>query len=384
MEVKQSKLRICKFTTTFSRYLAYFYSHNPVPPNAAYAELLAQFENDYYAENGLWRKYMDLHPEIIFDEFYIDNPHLQHQWAKEHQVHIGEHWQRAIVEAQIALFEPEVIYEDDQVVFNPAFRAEMKSKYPFIKTIVAWDGFTGSSMDSFEHCDIILTCVQSILEKHAALKRNVILIPFGFDVQKIESRHQSQRTNQILFIGNLYPFHQKRLEILYALAKRYDVSFYIGNFDRSISWIKIVNLLRQFPLRNIPKALYLYKNNKGAIYGKAMLDLYFRSTIALNVHGDQNQEVGNMRLIEAAGCGACVVTDYFPNVQDYFEQDSEIVCFRNKEEALKKVDHLIKNKDNAESIGSKAQQKVIQRYSFAHRVDFFLRVINSLIPQTHQ
>ena len=66
-----------------------------------------------------------------------------------------------------------------------------------------------------------------------------------------------------------------------------------------------------------------------------MFSLLHRSKLTLNKHIDVSENyANNMRLFEATGTGACLITDWKDNLADLFEPQKEVVAYRSSEECL--------------------------------------------------
>src|SRR5690242_10825006 len=118
-------MRVLRATTISRKYKAYYYRHHPREAAKPYAEQVRDFEWDSYAEVGLWKLNLEKIPGYTVEEHYINQGQLQRQWAKEHNVSLGADPVRDIITAQVAAFRPDVIFEDDDQYFNPAFREKL-------------------------------------------------------------------------------------------------------------------------------------------------------------------------------------------------------------------------------------------------------------------
>ena len=66
-----------------------------------------------------------------------------------------------------------------------------------------------------------------------------------------------------------------------------------------------------------------------------MYQVLRRSTITLNSHIDMaGREAGNMRLFEATGVGAFLLTDFKDNLHTLFAPDREVAVWRSIDECL--------------------------------------------------
>ena len=94
------------------------------------------------------------------------------------------------------------------------------------------------------------------------------------------------------------------------------------------------------------------------------------SKISFNIHGDlAKNQAGNMRMYEVTGVGTCLLTDWKEVINDYFEPDYEIVTYKSKEEALKKVNYLLNNPKEREKIAINGQKRTLRDHTLKKRVE---------------
>lgn len=73
------------------------------------------------------------------------------------------------------------------------------------------------------------------------------------------------------------------------------------------------------------------------------------------------------RVFEAAGAGACLITDYWEGIDLFLEPDREVLVARNGEEVAAQVDQL--DQTRARQIGEAARQRILAKHTYAHRAE---------------
>src|SRR5690606_30132161 len=87
------------------------------------------------------------------------------------------------------------------------------------------------------------------------------------------------------------------------------------------------------------------------VFGLEHMKILARSKVALNNHSEiAGNSSGNMRMFEATGMGACLLTDHKDDVATWFEPDREIVTYRSTEEAIEKAHWLLENQTQRKAI----------------------------------
>ena len=84
-----------------------------------------------------------------------------------------------------------------------------------------------------------------------------------------------------------------------------------------------------------------------------------------------------MRLFEATGVGSCLVTDWKPNISEFFEPDKEVVVYKSPAECLEKINYLLNNENKRKEIARAGQKKTVETYSFEKRIRDFANAVLS-------
>lgn len=93
-----------------------------------------------------------------------------------------------------------------------------------------------------------------------------------------------------------------------------------------------------------------------------------RSRITLNSHIDlAGREAGNMRLFEATGVGAFLLTDFKDNLHTLFEPGREVAAWRSIDDCLQNIDHYLGNEGHRLEIARAGQAKTLSQHTFRHR-----------------
>jgi spore maturation protein CgeB len=101
----------------------------------------------------------------------------------------------------------------------------------------------------------------------------------------------------------------------------------------------------------------------------------------LNVNRDSMVAYGHSpptRIFEAAGVGACVVTDAWRGIEAFLEPDSEVLVARDGAEVAEHVAAL--TPERARAIGDAAQRRIRREHTYAHRVHQIERALGSASP----
>jgi spore maturation protein CgeB len=99
-----------------------------------------------------------------------------------------------------------------------------------------------------------------------------------------------------------------------------------------------------------------------------MYQVLRRSRITLNSHIDlAGREAGNMRLFEATGVGAFLLTDFKDNLDTLFAPDEEVAVWRSIEDCLDVIGRMIGNDAGRAAIARAGQARTLAQHTYRHR-----------------
>jgi hypothetical protein len=179
--------------------------------------------------------------------------------------------------------------------------------------------------------------------------------------------------------------HGERAKFLAQLARRIPKVEYRLRIPDTMAYLRGIGrellLDRQFGpawdlVKQWPDYRRLRRVSKQTVWGRDMYRELSRAQMSLNIHIDAaGNTAANLRLFEATGMGACLVTDWKPNISRLFEEDREIVTFRCVEECCEKVRYLIDHPREREVIAARGQARCLRD----HRLDNEIRDIGQWI-----
>jgi spore maturation protein CgeB len=77
----------------------------------------------------------------------------------------------------------------------------------------------------------------------------------------------------------------------------------------------------------------------------------------------------SVRLFEAAGCGAAIISDYWKGLETFFVPGKEIMLAESSEEVVNYLSAV--SEEEARAIGLRAQERVIAEHSAEKRAEQF-------------
>jgi glycosyltransferase involved in cell wall biosynthesis len=338
---------------------------------------------DCFQMADFWKQTLNATGQFEAKEIVMNAESLQKTWARENKISFNaQNWIKEILMAQIEAFKPEVVFlYNDEPCFrgeDASLRKEIRKNFPFIKVMIGWDGIARNNTDSFQGVDIVLSCIDFVVDFYKDAGFQSYLFPFGFDKSILKKLKTPTSKYDVSFVGGVNPYaggHLKRLQLLDQLSRHLDLDLFIGGMQstKASFYRKMLYLIKNGQFSNLNKWLRLKSRNRNEVYGLEMYQVMADSKITINTHIDQaKNKAANIRLFEATGAGTCLLTDWKENLQDYFKIDEEVVAYKSSEECIEKANYLLKNEAERVKIAKAGQKRTLEEYSYENRIMEFL------------
>jgi len=176
------------------------------------------------------------------------------------------------------------------------------------------------------------------------------------------------------------------------LVKDIDVSFYGHGSESREEWIKKMITV---PSNRLPKAnfsvggyglgLDLSKAKMvGALSFSEYRNLTCRSKICLNITRWSHASVyasATARPFELAGFGACIVSQPYDGIEEWFDVGREIIVVNNETDIVSVYQHLLDSDDEREKMGERARQRILKDHTYHHRAEELIRALKIKKPK---
>lgn len=122
------------------------------------------------------------------------------------------------------------------------------------------------------------------------------------------------------------------------------------------------NLYTASDLRKIP---VLQKYHKGIVdYHQQMPLVFSGSKINLNLSLRSIRSGIPLRVLDIMACGGFVLTNFQPEIAEYFREGEEIAIFRSLDECLEKIQYYLQNDKEREAVAAAGKRKVRDAFSY--------------------
>lgn len=413
-------MKLAYLTFIYPTYTTAFYARQPELARQSYETQRSALASDFFAWNGAWSTALPpLGHEVV--EIYSNVEPLQRAWVKEQRGSwSSSKWITDTAFAQLKSYDPEVLLIDDPRTFEPQWLMRVRENCPSMRLILGFSGTPSYDLDTVKAYDAILSCTKAYVDLFNKEGCKAFYLRHAFNASVLAHLPGDRESVAGLsFVGNIIRaagYHQEREKLLKALVKHVplnlccpqsEISFWSELLETAArrgiyGLMKSLKLLgvKHATCRNLPKIgraatwttmplrqvdPQLKSNMKPAVYGLEMYRVLQNSAVTLNKHIDvAGEETGNCRMYEATGVGACLLTDWKANLNDFFEVDREVVAYRSAEECVEKARWLLDHPSEREAIAQAGQVRTLRNHTFDVRAVELNEVIEELLKNSAQ
>ena len=386
-------MRFLILNRDYPDFLSWFYAQHPGLQKGLYEQQLkARLESlfgwvDFYSSNlgRLGHEAWSVH---------VNNEFMQKAWAREHGLQVGEGssvrermwalrklagrtpvrhlrplcrpllgsgdgappWFYDILASQIKTYKPDILLNQCMYGISNRFLHEMKSYIPFL--IGQHAATPLSDSDGWNCYDLVISSFPPTVEHFRQKGLKAELHRLGFDPKVLSCLVAEERTTDITFIGSFHKVHRTRTRFLETVCVR---------FPQLKIWGQ--------PIDSLSPASPLRKCYVGQAWGRQMYQIFRKSKITLNHHGDIGPYANNFRLYEATGVGSLLITDWKENLHEMFELGKEVIAYRTPEECMELLSYYLDHDEERESIAGAGQQRTLRDHNYDRRMRELLEIV---------
>jgi hypothetical protein len=256
-------------------------------------------------------------------------------------------------------FNPDVIFMQDLHAFTQRQLAVLKDDYFLAgQCSCAWPGD-----HIVELYDIIFTSFPHYMERLTSLGVKAVFLPLAFDP---EVHHRliahgvlgGERGFPVSFVGGMSNQFGERAR----------------NLHRVVDTLADSNI--KFTVLGYGNATF----NVNEIWALPMYQLYGQSKIVLNIHHPAAQGFSNnLRMFEATGMGAMLLTEHSTNISDYFTPSVECVTYRSIDEAIDLIKFFLAHDNQRKAIAQAGQRHTLTEHTYFNRMPIVSVALQELV-----
>jgi hypothetical protein len=370
-------VRVLILNTDYDAFLDDLYAENLGLAEASYDQQMAVRNRSLFGAADFYSEGLKANGAEAAD-LHLNNRAMQLRWAAEHGLNIrtgdrpepqgfsgklrhlfGQRkkltpqlaalpdWMRNVMIAQIEAFRPDVILNQVMhFVSAESLRSLVGKRCLLVGQIAApWH----EPEDDLGY-DLIVTSLPNYVQGFERRGIKTFYNQLGFAPGVLASVPETDRDLAVTFVGTLSSHHADRIRLLEFLSMRARLNIWGMGIDE---------ISPDSPIRGC---------YRGQAWGREMFAIFRRSQIVINQHiGIAGGFANNMRLYEATGCGAALVTDRKQNLQQLFEVGSEVVDYGDPAECLARIEELVGDPTRRTEIGRKGQARTCSHHTYVQR-----------------
>lgn len=172
----------------------------------------------------------------------------------------------------------------------------------------------------------------------------------GVELSRSQPKPLANRKYDVAFVGSFGRHHKQTYELLQKASMATSNLAIFGNpSPRTLGKFGLTEFYR------------------GAAFGKEMLDVFGQTRIVLNRHARFADGYSvNMRMYEAIGSGAALLTESSPNLRDLFADD-EVATYENLDEVPRVLTKLLTNLSQTQNSTDAARKRLRQEHTYDQR-----------------
>jgi spore maturation protein CgeB len=359
-------MKVLLFWTFYDRYLKSIYEHTHLA-DKPYAEQKNLILGDHF---GWVPDVVSAMGELGCEvEILIVNAEpLQQSWAQENGFRFDrKSWRHSIAIEQVSRFEPDVTLTGITLDYYGAQILEIKKRS---KKVFSWISAQTPARLDLSGIDCVLTSHSNFRADYRAKGIGSETLLPAFNKKVWDQVSGCARDIECSFIGSISHAHLNRIDTLSEVADQTPIQIW-GDLPKIISR----GLSDPAYLASFLKLRKLKQRTNSGVWGRAMYQTLARSQITVNVHVDAASGLaGNMRMFEATGTGALLITEDAPNIGDIFEPGRELVTYRSNSELTDLIRHFLAYPDEAQTIAKAGQNKTFAVHN-THRRSMELKAL---------
>lgn len=391
-------MRIAILTTAYPNFLNELYSSDPALKLASYGRQMEARNASLFGFADFYSRGFSAHGHDA-REFHLNNPWIQYAWMREHGLSTPSEeflradrtpppslakrllaplrpvlgpvvrrlrprqlpeWQATILRAQIDDFQPDIILNQEPAAVRSTFLHTLRRPD---RRIVGQIASALPDGETYSAYDLMISSLPNFIEKFRARGVPAAFNKLTFEATIPQIIGELKRDISLSFVGNISLDHGERLHWLEHLARTTPLKIWGSGIDR------------------VPRTSPLHACHQGEAWGRAMYEILGRSLLTLNNHIDlAEDDANNLRLYEATGMGAALLTDAKHNLHEIFRPD-EVTSYQSREDCTAQIHALLGDEPRRAEMARAGQLRTLTEHNYFKRTGEMLEILTDLLKQ---
>ncbi len=166
--------------------------------------------------------------------------------------------------------------------------------------------------------------------------------------------------------ANPYMFYPKNIN------KIYDIGFFGQFYGERGYWLNLIrkfcekhNLIYKFPIGHGVDMPWSYEDIN-RFYNQTKINITFATKESVPF---SNRRIVNLRTFEVSMSGGFQLMQYSPCLEEYFEIDKEIICWKKKKDLFQKILYYLENPIERDKIAKNGYRRAIEDHTWSKRFE---------------
>jgi glycosyltransferase involved in cell wall biosynthesis len=366
--------------TYYPAFLESFHARRPELVGADYEETLGALMTTCFGTSDFYSKNLRLLGHEALDVIANDRV-LQAKWAASHDMALASppasqklmrripylrryaeerDWILPLLARRIKEERPDVLYVQDIGLCEPWFIREVR---PFAKLIVGQIASLPPAERYLRGCDLILTSFPRFVDRFRSLGIGSEYLKIGFESTVLDRLTELPHPYGAVFVGGFANVHTQGSAILEKVAAEIELDVW------------------GYGAESLPAGSALKKRFHGEAWGLDMYNVFHNSKIVVNRHGlvapENEAFANNMRLYEATGVGAMLLTDEKDNLDQLFELGTEVVSYSDVHDLVEKIRYYLAHEEERSAIAHAGQERTLKDHTYLQRMKELEQIIEA-------
>ncbi len=302
------------------------------------------------------------------EEVIANDYNTQSLWAKEHNISVKndsawwvkkvpvvikkylglDSWIKQILFAQIKTLKPDVVYIHDLWILNGNDLKRIKKSVKLIVGQIASP--IPPNIMALKQYDLLTSSFPHYVEKFRAMGIKSEYLRWCVEASIAEKIGIKKRTYDVVYVGGITHLHSTGNKTLEKITREVKIDFWGYGY-------------------NLPKNSCILKNYHGHAWGRRMYEIFAQAKIVVNRHIDVAENfANNMRMFEATGMGALLLTEDRPNMSEFFQVGKEMTTYKNTNDLIAKIKYYLKHESEREKIAKAGQLRTLRDHTYQVRM----------------
>lgn len=255
-------------------------------------------------------------------------------------------WMWAALLAQVRSYRPDVVHIQCVDLLPPEIVRAIQAE---VRLVI---GQLAAPLPPWplEGYDLMTSSLPNLVDEFRTAGIPAEWLPLAFEPALVDKVHTGTRDVGTSFVGSLSRHHAARLLLLREVAGSVDLDIWTAD------WAS----------RNLAD---MRASLHSPVWGREMYEVLRRSRATINTHIDvADGYANNLRLYEATGMGALLITDAKRNLGDLFEVGLEVITYRDARECADLIAHFTSHPDEAARIAEAGQKRTLKDHTWLDRM----------------